>query len=313
MKKKNFVIISIFVLVLLITSMFFSIISDSFTYKFFIKSRKDYSKEYREEYQTSNYPFLLGVVQDVILTSAEKEGRKFRIPLKKGCSEWSKCHIRQIFDYLGNMKSLDFSFEVSQDKELEAAILNLYSEWKRNHLNENGILLREPEDETYILVMKFSGLLSEDERKLLLTEIYKGILKQEVPSEIQDVNIYVLRVGLDIRNIDHLVKELEELSKESYMLGLDYKKLKNVLCSRGIITKSDFVGSKTQNLWELYYYISQKDFCKIPRTKEDEKLIESITSENYLNIMTLHGEKYISYTSEFVKYLIINSDRIFAD
>jgi len=320
-KKKMLISLLLLVFVLLIC-VFFFFIRDSFTYKFFIKSRKDYSEEYRERYQAIKDNTSWGyVVRDIILTPEEKieEGERIKERYKKQCPTWSECSIGEIANYLGVMKWLDASFEISQDKDLENALLGLYSEWKKNQFQEDGTL-NVGKTSDYILTMNIHGLLTENEKITLLEGIYKWTLNQNIPLEdfanLKDsiqVNLLSLRFGLNIRNIDQLIKDLDAHS--FVRSDSDREKVKNFMCSYASHCKAqDLKSDKTsQNLRALWFYVLQKDFCKIPRSQEDEQIIKQITSGNYLRTSIFYGDKYLNYTDEFMKYVIINSDRIFAD
>jgi hypothetical protein len=320
-KKKIFISLLLLVFVLLICVSFF-FIRDSFSYKFFIKSRKDYSEEYRERYQVDENNIIWGyVVRDIILTpeEEEEEGEEIEERFKKHCPDWSECSIGEIANYLGKRKWLDASFEISQNNDLENALLDLYSKWKKNQLQEDGTLdVGETSD--YISTMNSHGLLSENERMVLLEGIYKWVLSQDIPLEnftdiknsIQ-VNLLSLRFGLNIRNIDQLIKDLDTHS--FIHSDSDREKVENFMCSYAShYNVQDLEGDKTSHgLRALWFYIPQKDFCKIPRNQEDEQIIKQITSGNYLRTSILYGDKYLNYTDELMKYIIINSDRIFVD
>jgi len=322
MNKKKILISLLLLVFVLLICVFFFFIRDSFTYKFFIKSRKDYSEEYREKYQVGEDNIVWGyVVREIILTPEEKkeEGEKIKERYKKQCPMWSECSIGEITNYLGVMKWLDASFEISQDKDLENALLHLYSEWKKNQFQENGIL-NVGETSDYISTMNIYGLLTENERMTLLEGIYKWILNQNISLEdftnLKDsiqVNLLSLRFGLNIRNIDQLIRDLDTHS--FIHSDSDREKVENFMCAYASHCKAqDLKSDKTsQNLRALWFYVLQKDFCKIPRNQEDEQIIKQITSGNYLRTSILYGNKYLNYTDELMKYIIINSDRIFAD
>jgi len=88
--------------------------------------------------------------------------------------------------------------------------------------------------------------------------------------------------------------------------------MKNIMCNK--IKGPHFLetNNSREKLGQVWFYILRKDFCQIPRTQEDQILVDQIVAKNYLRLININGIKDIDYFGELTKYYLINSDKIFA-
>jgi len=267
---------------------------------------KDYSQEYRELYDNTNYPLrawrVVSIIENTAKRRKEVEKTMLRIT-EKECPNWNNCPLSIIANYLETKDALG-SLNISPS--LNSRLMELYNGFKQEKvLSDSGF--STVEDSLQMTSAKMVGLLDADEIEFWLKRIPEYIS----PSSVR-TNLMILRFALDVHNID----DLEYKAREMNISSSKVERVKDVICTNIKIPTLSGVSlpdnkGDSNDLRKVWFYIARKRFCQIPITSQDQKLINKVVSKNYLKPITFFGVQDIDYSGESLKYLLVNSDKIF--
>jgi len=281
-------------------------------------SRKDFSQQYREFYDNTDFPLrayrAISAIED---TPKERKGAEETLMkvINKVCPIWENCPFEVVSYYIGTMDMLDPSFNINEDEGLKSKIIELYTDFKQEIIASGRSFLLKDSSRQQMIMAQYAGLLGAEE-----TEFWFKRIIEYISSSPHSINsgLMTLRLALDIHNINDLQNRAKKLRVDPFKI----KRATGIICSNidtpllssvnGSFLSNLSNKSNAGDLGQVWSYIARKDFCQIERTLQDQAIILLIIAKNYIEPVSFYGVRCIEYKGETIKYFLVNSDKIFS-